>query len=272
MKILDGKKISAEWQKGLKKKLKGKRLDAVIVGRDSASILYLKKKGEMAEKLGVDFTLHEMPTSTNTAKVVSLIKKLNEDRKVDGIIVQLPMPREVDDIEILETITPEKDVDGLTSASLASGRILPATAKGILHLLASYKIPLTNQAIALVGFTRLLNVALSVYFSRQGLEVVVLQKDTKDMSELKNADIIVTAVGVPSLIKASHIHNNAVVVDAGIARKGHANTKGVRWAGKKVVGDVDFDGVEKKVKWLTPVPGGVGPMTVTALFANLAGL
>jgi methylenetetrahydrofolate dehydrogenase (NADP+)/methenyltetrahydrofolate cyclohydrolase len=258
MKLLDGKKVSADWQKSLKKKLQGKRLDAVMIGDDSSSILYLKKKAEMAKKLGVKFELHKLSKTTTTTQAITLIKKLNEDKQVDGIIVQLPLPKSIDETKVLETVLPTKDVDGLTDANLMSGRVLPATAKGILHMLANYKISVTEQSVALVGFTRLLNVALAMHFSMRGNEVIVLQKDTKDMSELKHADIIITAVGHPKLIASSHVQSGAVVVDAGIAR-----------VGKQVVGDVDFLNVSKKASWLTPVPGGVGPMTVVALFANL---
>ncbi|MDD5606132.1 MAG: bifunctional 5,10-methylenetetrahydrofolate dehydrogenase/5,10-methenyltetrahydrofolate cyclohydrolase [Patescibacteria group bacterium] len=261
MKLLDGKKIAADWQKALNKKVAGKCLAAVMVGDNPASVLYLKKKADMAKKLGVTFTLHSLPANTTTEKVVALVRKLNTSQRVNGIIVQLPLPSKMNEAKILEAIAPSKDVDGLTDASLTEDGVLPATAAGIVRLLESYWIPLTCQSVALIGFTRLLNVALAVYLSSRGNEVVVVQKGTQDMAELKRADIIITAAGRPGLVLGKHVGRGAVVVDAGITRRG-----------KTVVGDVDFESVKKQAAYITPVPGGVGPMTVMALFANLAEL
>jgi methylenetetrahydrofolate dehydrogenase (NADP+)/methenyltetrahydrofolate cyclohydrolase len=257
--VLDGKKLADELTHKLMGKFRGVGgLAAVQVGENPASELYLKKKGGMAEKLGVRFELHKLPAKSTAKQVISLIDKLNGDKKITGIIVQLPLPKTLDVDEIVNAVSPLKDVDGLTDANILSGRVLPATAAGILKLLGAYKISLQNRQIVLVGFTRLLNLPLSLYLAKLGNQVTVLQEGTKNFDRLKTADIVITAVGKPDLIKGKDIRTGAVVIDAGIV-----TTKG------KVTGDCDAVTVSKKAGYLTPVPGGVGPMTVVSLLANL---
>lgn len=233
-------------------------LAAVLVGKNPASILYLKKKRELAEKLGVKFVLHKLPAKVAAEQVMSLIEKLNYDKKIAGIIVQLPLSKHLDTGRIVNAVDPKKDVDGLTDANIISGEILPATATGILRLLTEYKISLANKKIALVGWTRLLNLPLSLYFARKGNQVVVVQEGTKNFNELKKADIIITVVGKANLIKGKDIKAGAVVVDAGVDK--------VRGG---ITGDCNFKSVSQKAGYLTPVPGGVGPMTVVSLLINL---
>lgn len=257
-KLLDGKKLAAKLQQSLQRKKASGSLEAILVGDNPASIMYLKKKAEMAKSLGVSFHLHKFPSRASERSVIKKIKKLNAEREVAGIIVQLPLPKNFDTEKIVNAVVPGKDIDGLSDENIATSNILPATAAGILKLLGHYRIGTKRKKIVLVGFTRLLNIPLSVYFARQGSEVIVIQEGTKNIGELKNASIIITAVGKPKLITGRHIKKGAVVIDAGISR-----------IGKKVVGDVDASSVSLKVSYLTPVPGGVGPMTVVSLFANL---
>ncbi len=256
--LLDGKKLAAKLQQELGRKKASGSLEAILVGDNPASIMYLKKKSEMAKSLSVSFHLHKFPSRAKEAGVIEKIEKLNADKKVAGIIVQLPLPKKFDTEKIVNVVVPNKDVDGLTDENIATSNILPATAAGILKLLGHYRINTKRKKIVLVGFTRLLNIPLSVYFTRQGSEAVVIQEGTKNINELKDADIIITAVGKPKLITGRHIKKGAVVVDAGISR-----------IGKKVMGDVDTPSVSRRAGYLTPVPGGVGPMTVVSLFANL---
>ncbi len=258
MKLLDGKKLAAKLQQDLKRKKSPGSLEAILIGDNPASIMYLRKKAEMAKDLGVLFHLHKFSSQSPMKKITDEIKRLNTDKKVAGIIVQLPLPNRFSTEEIVNMVVVHKDVDGLTDENIVTSKILPATAAGILKLLKHYRINMQRKKIVLVGFTRLLNIPLSIYFARQGNEVVVIQEGTKNMSELKTADIIITAVGKPKLIVGKHIKKGAVVIDAGISR-----------VDKKVVGDVDFGSVSKKAAYFTPVPGGVGPMTVVSLFANL---
>jgi len=237
------------------------KLVAVLVGDNPASVLYLKKKKELAEKLGVKFELVKLPASSSTKVVIAKIHQLNDDKRIAGIIVQLPLPKGLDTDVIVNAVVPEKDVDGLTDENILSGKVLPATAAGILALLKEYKIDWRDKRIGLVGFTRLLNLPLSLHFVRAGNPVVVLQKGAKNWAELKQADIVITAVGRAGLIKGSQIKTGAVVVDAGVSQ-----VKG------KLKGDCDFVTVAKKADYITPVPGGVGPMTVISLLGNLLNL
>lgn len=258
MKLLDGKKLAAKLQQGLKRKTAPGSLEAILIGDNPASVMYLRKKAEIAKDLGVLFHLHKFSKQSPAKKITDKIEQLNADKKVAGIIVQLPLPNKFNTEEIVNMVAVHKDVDGLTDKNIATSEILPATATGILKLLKHYRINTQGGKIVLVGFTRLLNIPLSIYFARQGNKVVVIQEGTKNMSELKTADIIITAVGKPKLIAGKHIKKSAVVIDAGISR-----------IGKRVVGDVDSGSVSKKAAYLTPVPGGVGPMTVVSLFTNL---
>ena len=257
--LLEGKKLADKITRSLAGKFGGVGiLAAVLVGENPASVLYLKKKRELAEKLGVKFVLHKLSAKAAAKQVISLIEKLNCDKKVAGIIVQLPLPRTLDTERIVNAVAPKKDVDGLTDANIILGEVLPATATGILRMLAEYKIPLANKKIVLVGWTRLLNLPLSLYFARKGNQVVIVQEGTKNFNELKQADIIITAVGKKNLIRGKDIKTGAVVVDAGVSK-----------AGSRITGDCDFVSVSKKAGFLTPVPGGVGPMTVVSLLINL---
>ncbi len=257
--LLEGKKLADKLTSQMTGKFKNTGiLAAILVGESSASALYLKKKNELADKLGVKFVLHKLPSKASGKQVIDLICKLNNDKKVTGIILQLPLPRTLDVGEIVNAISPQKDVDGLTDANILSGEVLPATAVGILRLMAEYKISLDGKKIALVGWTRLLNLPLSLYFTKLGNSVVVLQEGTKNFGELKTADIIITAVGKANLIKDKDIKEGAIVIDAGISK-----------LKSKLVGDCEVSSVGKKAKYLTPVPGGVGPMTVVSLFLNL---
>lgn len=257
--LLDGKKLAEKVTHNLMGKFKGVGvLAAVQVGDNPASELYLKKKGDLAKKLGVKFDWHKLSGRSTTAQVVNLIRKLNCDQKVAGIIVQLPLPKQCNTDTVVNAVEPSKDVDGLTDVNILSGEVLPATAAGILKLLANYKISLLGKRVVLVGFTRLLNLPMSLYFSRMGNSVTVLQEGTKDFGALKQADLIISAVGKANLIKGKDIQAGAVVVDAGISV-----VKG------KTVGDCETKTVSSKAGYLTPVPGGVGPMTVVSLLSNL---
>lgn len=263
MTILDGKKVAAKWKKDLARSSHGKvgSLSAILVGGNPASVLYLKKKAKMANELGIKFDIYKFKTNVNETKVIKKIQSLNENDRVGGIIIQLPLPSHFDSAKVINSIHDSKDVDGMTDKNIASGNVLPATAAGILRMLDEYKIKVQNKNIVLLGFTRLLNVPLSVYWASRGNRVTVLQDKTKDMKILKQADVIVSATGVPSLITGTLIKKDAIVIDAGIAQ--------VRG---RVAGDVDLQTVAKKAKYVSLVPGGVGPITVVSLFANLLGI
>lgn len=260
MLILDGQKLARKWEADL---LKNKSshvpdLAGVLVGSDPSSVLYLKLKEKMARRLGIGFRLCTLPATASKARLRALIDDLNSDESVGGVIVQLPLPDKFVVDEVVNWVDPRKDVDGLSDVMINSGEILPATAAGIVKLISHYNIKVNDKKIVLVGFSRLLNIPLSIYFAKLGASVAVVQEGTKDFKELKSADVIVTAVGKRNLIRGSHVKEGVVVFDAGIVKE-----KG------KVYGDVDFASVGAKSSAITPVPGGVGPMTLVALLSNL---
>ena len=254
--------MAEAWEKRLKAQAKhAKKLVGVLVGRDPASVLYLKLKGKIAKRLGIEFELMKFPASVTRTQLRRAIDKLNADPVVGGIIVQLPLPKGLSNDEVVNWVAVEKDVDGLSDGAILEGKVLPATAWGVVELMRSYKVSVKNKKIVLLGFSRLLNVPLSIYLASQGAEVIVLQSDTKQRRELKTADIVISAVGKAKLIRAGDVKKGVVIIDAGIVKQG-----------KKIVGDVNFVEVSKKASAITPVPGGVGPMTLVALMANLINL
>lgn len=257
--IMDGKELAERQARTMEGKFGNHVLAAILVGENPQSRLYVEKKGEMAQRLGVRFQLHHLPTTASPDELYFLIRKLNASPQVGGIMLQLPLPIGFKVDEAVNLIEPAKDVDGLTDANINSPTgFLPATAVGILELLRDHKVSITGRRIGLVGFTRLLNVPLAIRLTDLGNEVVVSQNAVRDTRILVQCDILITATGKPGLITADMVKQNAVIVDAGIAR----DTKG------KLTGDVDFIAVSKKASHITPVPGGVGPMTVVSLFQN----
>jgi len=257
--LLDG---SALARKIIRTELTGQfthagRLVVLSVGYNAASEAYIKKKAEMAKRLEVEFQRIALDDRVSTEMVLAAINPVNLDPTVSGIMVQLPLPVHLNTDAIVDYVRPEKDVDGLTSSNIVLSRILPATAEGILRLLLAYKIEIDNKRVALVGFTRLLNIPLSLYLLKHGCRVSVATKEFGLMAELRHADIVITAAGSPWLIEPTMVKPGVVVIDAGIA-----------WRNKKLVGDVD-PGVTEVASFLTPVPGGVGPMTIAGLYLNL---
>lgn len=262
VKLLEGRQLAVDLQNQIKPRLKHVgSFEAILVGTDPGSILYLRKKQEMAESLGVKFRLHKFAAGGTTAQVVRKIHQFNQDNSVTGIMVQLPLPKGFDTNAIINAVDPLKDVDGLCDANIASLAILPATAEGIIKLMDHYKVGVRTKQVVLVGFTRLLNVSLSIYLSQMGADITILKSSAPNKKDLQVADIIITAAGRANLITGDDVKSGVVVIDVGANK--YRN---------KLVGDVDFESVAKKAKAITPVPGGVGPMTVVCLYANLAKL
>ena len=268
-KILDGKKLSHLLAVKLAKKIKRLKIKpklVIIQISDLAeSNTYIKNKKAFAEKIGAEALHKKYPNNVKESRVISDIFKYNRDRSVHGIMVQLPAPRNFDIERVLESIDPKKDVDGLTSINTKrlfdnDEAFVPATAKGIITLLEEYKIKLVGTKIVIVGQSSLVGRPSMLALLNRGATVTMCHKNTRNLEkETKRADILITAVGRRKLISRKHVSRNQVVVDIGI------NIIGKR----KIVGDVDFDIVRKIVKAITPVPGGVGPMTVVSLFQNL---
>jgi len=270
-KILDGKKLANDLKKVLalrvKKLLKEgitPGLAIILVGDNPASKVYVNNKCQVCEELGINCEIIELPKTATNKKVLSIIDRLNKDRKIHGIVLQLPVPKQLNVAQLLFALDPLKDVDGLHPVNLgmlAQGKSLfvPATPLGILKLLEYYKISVKGKHVVIVGYGQVVGMPLSLSLASRQATVSVAQEATKNLSKLTNqADILITATGQPGLIKASMVKNKAVVVDAGTSK-----VKG------KFVGDVDFASVSKKVAYITPTPGGVGPMTVISLVENV---
>lgn len=249
-------------------------LAAVIVGTDGASLTYVGSKVRSCQQIGFESTLVSLPESITEAELLLKIKELNEDDDLDGYIVQLPLPKHIDEQKILMAIDPDKDVDGFHPANfgkmaLDMDTFIPATPFGIMQLLERYKVDTVGKHTVVIGRSHIVGRPMSILMSRKGnpgdSTVTLTHSRTKNIEEFtKNADIIITALGVPNYLKADMVKDGVVVIDVGITRvEDPSHPKGY-----VITGDVDFDGVSKKSSFITPVPGGVGPMTIAMLLQN----
>jgi len=268
-KILDGKKLSVSVALKLARKIKKltikPKLVIIQIGDLDESNTYIKNKKAFAEKIGAIAIHKKYPKTAKESRIISDIIKSNRDASVHGIMVQLPAPKHFDIERVLETISPKKDVDGLTSINTKHlfdnhEVFIPATVKGVVGLLEEYKIKLTGTKIVIVGQSSLVGRPAMLALLNKGATVTMCHKDTKKLEgETRRADILITAVGRPKFITQKHVSKNQIVVDIGVNI-----TKN-----KKIIGDVNYEQVKKNVKAITPVPGGIGPMTVASLFQNL---
>ncbi|WP_163400225.1 bifunctional 5,10-methylenetetrahydrofolate dehydrogenase/5,10-methenyltetrahydrofolate cyclohydrolase [Flavobacterium fluviatile] len=282
MQILDGKKTSEDIKNEIAAEVQsikaagGKvpHLAAVLVGNNGASLTYVGSKVKSCEQIGFDSTLVALPEDITEADLLAKIKELNEDDNLDGYIVQLPLPKHIDEQKILLAIDPDKDVDGFHPTNfgrmaLEMESFIPATPFGIMELLERYKVETSGKHTVVIGRSHIVGRPMSILMSRKGnpgdSTVTLTHSRTKDLAEFtKNADIIITALGVPEFLKADMVKEGVTVIDVGITRVDDtSNAKGYI-----IKGDVDFDGVSKKASFITPVPGGVGPMTIAMLLKN----
>ena len=270
--ILDGKKVSQIYRERIKEEVKqylerGLRkpaLAVVLVGNDPASKVYVSNKRKACEKVGIESLFYHLPEETSEEKLLELIEELNSNESVDGILVQLPLPKHINTQRVIEAIRPDKDVDGFHPenmgkliANLDSG-FIPCTPLGIKLLLEHYGIDVKGKDTTIVGAGYIVGKPLSVLLLNMNATITVCHIHTKDLKKhTLGADILVSATGVPHLIKADMVKEGAIVVDVGISK-----------VNGKIVGDVDFEKVKEKASYITPVPGGVGPMTITALLLN----
>ena len=282
MQLLDGKKTSEDIKKEIaievqQMKDNGEKvphLAAVIVGTDGASLTYVGSKVRSCQQIGFESTLVSLPESITEAELLLKIKELNEDDNLDGYIVQLPLPKHIDEQKILMAIDPDKDVDGFHPANfgkmaLDMDTFIPATPFGIMQLLERYKVDTVGKHTVVIGRSHIVGRPMSILMSRKGnpgdSTVTLTHSRTKNIEEFtKNADIIITALWVPNYLKADMVKDGVVVIDVGITRVEDASHP----KGYVITGDVDFDGVSKKSSFITPVPGGVGPMTIAMLLQN----
>ncbi|MGV3460616.1 MAG: bifunctional 5,10-methylenetetrahydrofolate dehydrogenase/5,10-methenyltetrahydrofolate cyclohydrolase [Flavobacterium sp.] len=279
--LLDGKKtsedikneITAQVQRMKERGEKVPHLAAVIVGNDGASLTYVGSKVKACERVGFESTLIKMPSTTSETELLKTIKDLNENDDIDGFIVQLPLPKQIDTQKVLMTIDPTKDVDGFHpenfgKMALDMTTFIPATPFGILELLERYNVKTEGKHTVVIGRSHIVGRPMSILMGRKGFPgnstVTLTHSHTKNINQITSqADIIITALGVPNYLKAEMIKDDAVIIDVGITRVNDDSEKGY-----KITGDVDFENVSKKASYITPVPGGVGPMTIAMLLKN----
>lgn len=282
MQLLDGKKtaedikseIAVEVQKMRANGEKVPHLAALIVGNDGASLTYVGSKVKACERVGFESTLVKMPNTTTEIELLKKIKELNEDDQIDGFIVQLPLPKQIDEQKVLMAVDPSKDVDGFHpenfgKMALDMTTFIPATPFGILELLDRYGVETKGKHTVVIGRSHIVGRPMSILMGRKGFPgnstVTLTHSYTKNIEEITiQADIIITALGVPNYLKADMVKPGAVVIDVGITRVPDESHE----KGYVITGDVDFDQVCKKASFITPVPGGVGPMTIAMLLKN----
>lgn len=282
MTILDGKKISNEIKDEITEevrqmKIRGEKvphLAAIIVGNDGASQTYVASKVKACERVGFESTLVQMSSTVSEMELLKKIKELNENPDIDGYIVQLPLPEQIDTQKVLLTVDPDKDVDGFHPTNfgkmaLDMSSFIPATPFGILELLERYKVETQGKHTVVIGRSHIVGRPMSILMGRKGFPgnstVTLTHSYTKNITQITSqADIIITALGNPGFLKAEMVKDDVVIIDVGITRVADENTK----KGYRIVGDVDFENVSKKASFITPVPGGVGPMTIAMLLKN----
>ena len=274
MEILDGKYTSSvmlqnlktEIQKYLQEGKRAPRIDIMLVGDDYASQMYVSMKEKKALDLRILVNIHTFDKEISQAQLIKLIKELNNENEVDGIMVQLPMPEHINESEVLESILPSKDVDGLTSTNLGklfkndSSAIAPATAKGVIKLLDNYDVQIEGKRAVVIGRGDISGLPIAAMLQNRNATVTICHSHTRELKDIcKDADILVSSIGRAEYINSEYVKNGSVVIDVGTNR----NSEG------KLVGDVDFNSVKDIAGYITPVPGGVGPMTIACLFDNL---
>jgi methylenetetrahydrofolate dehydrogenase (NADP+) / methenyltetrahydrofolate cyclohydrolase len=281
MQLLDGKKISEDIKDEItlevnKMKANGEKvphLAAVLVGNDGASLTYVGSKVKSCEKVGFESTLIKLPATISELELLKKIEELNQNDDIDGFIVQLPLPKQIDEQKVLMAIDPSKDVDGFHpenfgKMALDMTTFIPATPFGILELLERYNVETAGKHTVVIGRSHIVGRPMSILMGRKGFPgnstVTLTHSHTKNISQITTqADIIITALGVPNYLKAEMVKDDVVVIDVGITRVPDDSEKGY-----KITGDVDFENVSKKASFITPVPGGVGPMTIAMLLKN----
>lgn len=282
MEILDGKKISNDIKAEIaaevvKMKERGEKvphLAAVIVGNDGASLTYVGSKVQSCERVGFESTLVQLPSTTSEQELLRKIEELNQDSDIDGFIVQLPLPEQIDTQKVIMAVHPDKDVDGFHPTNfgkmaLDMSTFIPATPFGILELLERYKVDTKGKHTVVIGRSHIVGRPMSILMGRKGWPgnstVTLTHSHTKNITQIiSQADIVISALGVPNFLKAEMVKDDAVVIDVGITRVPDES----RPRGYYITGDVDFENVSKKASFITPVPGGVGPMTIAMLLKN----
>lgn len=270
--ILDGKGLSRQNEVTLKEKVKSLKqkfgftptLRVILVGESPASIAYVNSKKKACDRVGIDGEIIRLPNDIQEEALIEKIEALNHDPKVDGILIQLPLPKHINETFVLNKVSPDKDVDGLHTINAGKlftkqPGVVPATPLGVMMLLNHYQVPIDGKYAVVVGRSNLVGMPLAKLLNDADATVTVVHRKTQNIEQYtKQADILCVAVGKPNFITKDMVKPGAVVVDVGINRVGDV-----------LVGDVDFEGVASVASYITPVPGGVGPMTISALLFNV---
>jgi methylenetetrahydrofolate dehydrogenase (NADP+)/methenyltetrahydrofolate cyclohydrolase len=269
--IIDGKKISQEIKDELKEKVAVLKeqgtnicLAVIQVGNDPASSVYVGNKKKACAYIGIESLSYELPEETTEEELLDLVKKLNNDVNVNGILVQLPLPKQIDENKVIQTIAPEKDVDGFNEKNVGalvvgSKGFVSCTPYGIIQLLKRSGVEIAGKHCVVIGRSNIVGKPMSLLLLRENGTVTICHSRTQNLKEIaKQADILIVAIGKPKFVDASYVKEGAVVIDVGI----HRNEN------NKLCGDVDFDDVAPHTSAITPVPGGVGPMTIAMLMYN----
>ena len=280
MELLDGKKTATLVQEAIAEEVrqivaKGHRpphLVAILVGNNGASMTYVNNKVTACERVGFASSVVNLPEDISQEALLEEIEKLNKDKSIDGFIVQLPLPKHINEQEVLLTVNPDKDADGFHPTNfgrmaLGLDAFIPATPYGILELLTQYKIPTDGKHVVVIGRSDIVGRPISILLSQKpwNATVTLTHSRTQNLSKLtQEADIIIAALGIPNFLKAEMVKEGAVIIDVGITRVADASAK----KGFRIVGDVDFEQVKQKASDITPVPGGVGPMTIAMWMKN----
>ncbi|PQV46612.1 methylenetetrahydrofolate dehydrogenase (NADP+)/methenyltetrahydrofolate cyclohydrolase [Jejuia pallidilutea] len=282
MTILDGKKVSNDIkneiaehvQSMISKGEKVPHLAAILVGSDGASMTYVGAKVKACERIGFKSTLIELPEYTTEEELLEKIHQLNTDDAIDGFIVQLPLPEQIDEQKVLMAIDPDKDVDGFHPTNVGRMALdlptfLPATPYGIMELLERYQIETSGKNVVVMGRSHIVGRPMSILMSQKrpagDATVTVVHSRSKNLKEItKGADIIIAAIGISEFLTGDMVKEDVVIIDVGITRVPDATKKN----GYRLAGDVHFESVSKKASYITPVPGGVGPMTIAMLLKN----
>jgi methylenetetrahydrofolate dehydrogenase (NADP+)/methenyltetrahydrofolate cyclohydrolase len=282
MTLLDGKKTAADIKEEIALEVAELRkrenivphLAAIIVGSDGASITYVNAKVKACERVGFESSLIRLPKNTSEEELLNEISILNVDNDIDGFIVQLPLPSHIDEQKIIMAIDPEKDVDGFHPTNIGKLALnlptfISATPYGILELMDRYNIETTGKHVVVIGRSHIVGSPMSILLAQKrkigNATVTLTHSRTKNLKEITlQADIIIAALGIPEFLKADMVKDNVTIIDVGITRVPDSRKK----SGYRLLGDVDFEEVSKKAAFITPVPGGVGPMTIAMLLKN----
>ncbi|WP_426429561.1 bifunctional 5,10-methylenetetrahydrofolate dehydrogenase/5,10-methenyltetrahydrofolate cyclohydrolase [Winogradskyella sp. HB-48] len=281
MTILDGRKTSNDIKNEIKAEVdkmkangeKVPHLAAVIVGNDGASLTYVGSKVRACERVGFQSTMVRLSNTTSEIELLDKIEELNKNDDIDGFIIQLPLPRQINTQKVLMAVDPNKDVDGFHPTNfgkmaLDMSTFIPATPFGILELLERYNVETDGKHTVIIGRSHIVGRPMSILMGRKGFPgnstVTLTHSHTKNITQITSqADIIISALGIPNFLKAEMVKDDVVIIDVGITRVPDDSEKGYH-----ITGDVDFENVSKKASYITPVPGGVGPMTIAMLLKN----